>query len=326
MQLSVIIPAYNCENTLVNTVESIAASGIYDYEIIIVDDGSSDKTRETAEGLVRIHPEIRCVSQKNAGASAARNRGLDEARGEYIWFADADDTVDAWAMSRAADIAARQRPDMLIFGMSFDYYRRGRLYRRDKLVPPCEGMLTPERIKEEFHEFYACNALTPVWNKLIRREIMIKSGVCFREDMILMEDYLLVLELLPHCRTVYSLPEVIYRYRQPEDEKGAYRRLMRICSLAEYVRPFEDGMRALDIPEGETANLYQMLLGQKLYYAPLAKIREISAAHKKSRYAYIQLGSPLGIYLRNKKTQLRHRIAVRVKSSAVYRRIKGAAD
>lgn len=326
MTFSVIIPCYNCVKTLKTTVDSICASGISDYEILLVDDGATDGTPELCDQLCREYPNIRCIHQPNAGVSSARNRGIDEARGDYIWFVDADDTVDSGAMSHAADILIRQQPDVLLFGMSFDYYHQGRLYRREKLVPPCDGIMIPEQMKSCFQALYASNALTPVWNKLYRRELLIQSGVRFHEDMILMEDFLFVLELLPYCRTIYSLPEAIYRYRQTEDEKGAYRRLQRIPELAEYMQPFEDSIGALGISNEVVVNLYQMLLGQKLYYAPLAKIREGIAQHQQSRYAFLPMDHPIVIYLRNRKTQLRHRLAIAVKSSRAYQRRKAGAD
>ena len=149
-----------------------------------------------------------------------------------------------------------------------------------------------------------------------------QSNVRFHEDMILMEDFLFVLELLPHCRDIYSLPEAVYRYRQAEDEKGAYRRLQRIPDLAGYMQPLEDAMRVLDISEREVGRLYEMLLRQKLYYAPLGQVCRILAMHKQSKYAFLEMGSPLGIYLHNQKTQLRHRLAVTVKSSRLYQQHK----
>lgn len=325
MTFSVIIPCYNCVTTLKTTVDSIRESGLSDYEILLVDDGSADSTAELCDRLCREYPNIRCIHQPNAGVSSARNRGIDAARGDYIWFVDADDTVDRGAMSHAAGILIRQQPDALLFGMSFDYYHHGRLYRRDKLVPPFDGIMMPEQMKSCFSAFYESNALTPVWNKLYRREMLIQSGVRFHENMILMEDFLFVLELLPYCRTIYSLPEAIYRYRQAEDEKGAYRRLQRIPELAEYMQPFEDGIGALGISNEVVINLYQMLLGQKLYYAPLAKIREEIMQHQQSRYAFLPMERPIVIYLRSRKTQLRHRLAIAVKSSRVYQRRKAGA-
>lgn len=149
-----------------------------------------------------------------------------------------------------------------------------------------------------------------------------QSGVRFREDMILMEDFLFVLELLPYCKDIYSLPEAIYRYRQAEDEKGAYRRLQRIPDLAGYMQPFEAGLDTLGISAQDAGTLYEMLLRQKLYYAPLCQIREILAEHKQSKYASLEMGRPLGIYFRNRKMQLRHRIAVAAKSSCLYQKHK----
>lgn len=322
MQFSVIIPCYNCVKTLETTVNSVRTCGLTDYEILLIDDGSADGTAKLCDTLCVRYPELRCVHQKNAGVSAARNRGIDEARGEYLWFVDADDTVDVGALSDAADTIDRQQPDMLLFGISFDYYHHGKLYRRDKLVPPCAGNLTLEQLKKQFQEFYECNALTTACNKFMRRDILMQSGVRFREDMILMEDFLFVLELLPYCKDIYSLPEAIYRYRQAEDEKGAYRRLQRIPDLAGYMQPFEAGLDTLGISAQEAGTLYEMLLRQKLYYAPLRQIREILAEHKQSKYASLEMGRPLGIYFRNRKMQLRHRIAVAAKSSCLYQKHK----
>ena len=243
-----------------------------------------------------------------------------------IFVVDADDTVDAGALTRAAQLAAAQKPDMLVFGMRFEYYHKGTCYRSEALAPPCEGLLRLPELKARFQEFYSCNALTPVWNKLYRRSVLAASGVRFHAGMILMEDYLFVLELLPHCETIYSLPEPIYRYRQAEDEKGAYRRLQRIADLAAYLQPFEAAAETLQLPPETVAELYRMLLGQKLYYAPLGTVRALLAAHARSSYASIQMGSPLGVYLRSRKTQLRHKLAIAVKSSGLYRRYKAGRN
>ena len=93
MLVSVIIPAYNCENTLKRTVESIIASGLVDYEIIIVNDGSTDNTTSVCNSLCDQYSFIKYSEQENSGVSAARNRGISIATGEYIMFFDADSNI-----------------------------------------------------------------------------------------------------------------------------------------------------------------------------------------------------------------------------------------
>lgn len=325
MTFSVIIPAYNCAGTLESTVRSIQLSGLYDYEIILVDDGSTDGTAALCDELSGKFAEIRCVHQQNAGVSAARNRGIDEAQGEYLWFVDADDTVDEGSITDAAKVAEEQKPDMLIFGMSFDFYHKGKVYRRESLVPPYDGAILLEQLKSHFKEFYECNSLTPVWNKFCRKDIIVEHKIAFHKDMILMEDFLFVLELLAHCENIYCVPKAIYRYKQAENEKNAFRRLERIDDLTKYMAPFEAAAKNLG-GESVILELYKMLLTQRLYYAALKDIKRILNAQESSKYyQQICMPKPLALYIHNKKTRLRHRIAVAVKSSRIYKKAKGGA-
>lgn len=325
MTFSVIIPAYNCVGTLESTVRSIQLSGLYDYEIILVDDGSTDGTAALCDELSGKFAEIRCVHQQNAGVSAARNRGIAEAQGEYLWFVDADDTVDEGSITDAAKVAEEQKPDMLIFGMSFDFYHKGKVYRRESLVPPYDGAILLEQLKSHFKEFYDCNSFTSACNKFCRKDIIVEHKIAFHKDMILMEDFLFVLELLAHCENIYCVPKAIYRYKQAENEKNAFRRLERIDDLTKYMAPFEAAAKNLG-GESVILELYKMLLTQRLYYAALKDIKRILNEQESSKYyRQICMPEPLALYIHNKKTRLRHRIAVAVKSSRIYKKAKGGA-
>lgn len=315
LTFSIIIPAYNCEKTLETTVDSVRASGLYDYEILLIDDGSRDNTPALCDRLCEAYPEVRCIHQQNAGVSAARNRGMAEAAGEYLWFVDADDTVDADSLKNAAVIATTQKPDLLIFGMEFDYYFHGSCYRKETLVPPCRGMLSLAALTEQFRTFYETNALSSACTKLFRRALLTEKEIRFREDMMLMEDFFFVLETLPHCSSIYCLPEAIYRYRQGENERGAYHRLQRISDLAEYLAPFEGALGAIS-PDAAAIfpGFYRMLLGQKLYYASLSEVKAGLQTHQKGQYAafYPKTGAEK-LFLRNQKSRLRHWLALRYK-------------
>ncbi len=90
--VSVIVPAYNCSQYLQKTIESILTQTFQNFEILIIDDGSTDNTREIISSIARRNPErIKTFYQENKGVSSARNTGIKEAKGEYIAFLDADD-------------------------------------------------------------------------------------------------------------------------------------------------------------------------------------------------------------------------------------------
>ena len=139
MRVSIVIPAYNTGLVLSDAIRSIFSAGLTEFEVIIVDDGSVDDTAAIADDLCRSYSNLVCIHQNNRGVSAARNAGIRIARGEYIWFFDADDSVDPGAIALCNQILKDNNPDVLMFGMSFDYYFRGKLYRREYLRSEIEG-------------------------------------------------------------------------------------------------------------------------------------------------------------------------------------------
>lgn len=327
MLFSVIIPVYNCKDSLAGTVGSVLASGVSDFEILLIDDGSSDGTAGICDALAADHGNIRCIHQSNAGVSAARNRGIAEAAGDYILFFDADDAVDSGSLAYACDLVRQTRPDMLIFGLSFDYYFHGRLYRRDDLVCEDEGLLDGKQWRAAFEKLYTCNALSPVWNKFIRREILVERGIRFRRDMIEMEDFLFVVHCMAHCDRVYLLPEAIYRYRQAEDERSTFNRLLRIPSLTAYMQPFEEAAKTAGIEGLETVvrEIYVSLFCELMHFGTTAQIaagaRDMLAGHyaaavesaQPKLYRLLAAGKYRQVWLRGAKLRLRHALAVRVK-------------
>ncbi len=92
--LSVVMPMYNCEETLNRSIKSILENDYTNFELILIDDGSQDSTPELIDKIAADDSRIRVIHQKNSGVAAARNRGIKEAKGEYIAFCDADDWID----------------------------------------------------------------------------------------------------------------------------------------------------------------------------------------------------------------------------------------
>ena len=92
--ISIIVPVYNAEKYLSRCIDSILRQTFADFELILVNDGSSDKSKEICEKYLESDPRIKLINQENSGVSAARNTGLDNASGEYIGFVDSDDFIE----------------------------------------------------------------------------------------------------------------------------------------------------------------------------------------------------------------------------------------
>ena len=332
--LSVIIPAFNCEKSIECTINSIISSDLRDYEIVIINDGSTDDTSSVCKSLCSRYSFVKYYEQENKGVSVARNMGITISEGEYIMFFDADDTVAENGFSEIVDIINKEKPDMLVFGMCFDYYKNGKCYRKDELVPEQSGILDKSQIRENLESLYNTNSLSSACNKIFRKALINDNSILFNTDYFLMEDFLFSLECLRVCENIYCLPKVLYQYKQSENEKGAFNRLKRIDDLCEYTTPFKMALEALDA--GKTAddvfnNFFFMLLYQKMYYLNKKELKalieglnsnslfgEFKQNEVPSRYMEllkdIEDSRYIKIRLLNLKTQLRHKIAVFVKS------------
>lgn len=334
MLISVIIPAFNCEKSIECTVDSIISSGLTDYEIVIINDGSKDNTASVCKSLCSEYSFIKYSEQENNGVSAARNLGISIATGEYIMFFDADDTAVENGFSECVNIIKSEKPDILVFGMSFDYYKNGKLYRRDTLVSEQTGLLNKSQIKAELESLYNTNSLTSACNKLFRRALIIDNNILFNTNYFLMEDFLFSLDCLKVSENMYCFPKALYHYKQSENEKNFFNRLKRINNLCEYVLPFKTAINELASDEAGNRlfnNFFFMLLWQKMYYASKKEIERIAEKLKSNKlfnnikqdeipigyiklFNYIQKSGYLKIRVLNLKTQARHRVAVLVKS------------
>lgn len=118
-RLSFVIPVYNLEQYISATLDSCLRQDISldEYEIICINDGSSDKSEEIISEYALKHPQIRLCSQENAGVSAARNKGVELARGKYIWFVDGDDIISDNCLKYILDIVEENNIDILRIGI-----------------------------------------------------------------------------------------------------------------------------------------------------------------------------------------------------------------
>lgn len=291
MKYSVIIPAYNCSKSIKETIESIWNSGIDNSEIIIIDDGSIDLTACMSMLMIKQDCSLKYVGIKNSGVSSARNIGIQVAEGEYILFADADDFYAKGSLTLLKH-GLNQKPDLLIFGMSFDYYNRGKLYRRETMTFPEEGLKNNENISDVVLRLFTCNYLSSVCNKVIRRQILLDNRIYFNQNLFVMEDFLFTLDIIKKCSSIYLSSDIVYHYRHNYDPHRSGNRLQAVESLSEYFIPFGRSFHELKLlyPNnrivGELEDtVYLMLLKQKIQFSSLRGIRQTAHDFMNSEYS-----------------------------------------
>lgn len=331
MKYSVIIPVYNCSDYLRSCVESLPLSR-QDLQVLLIDDGSTDGSGALCDALAAQYDCIRVIHQQNSGVSAARNRGIREAEGDYLLFIDADDTVDTQLLDQLLNDFPGTGADMAIFGICFDYYHHGKQYRSDLLAYAESGLLDSNHWSEHFAELFEANAISSSCTKILKKRILHENSIGFAQDMFLYEDLELMLRYAAHCGSIYNDPRGIYHYRQSEDEGNAGRRLKRIDRLSGFMKPLETAMEGLSgiVPETQRKRillrLYMMLAQGKIGISNLDGIRKLCADYRewsdgkelpvldKKFQHQLSEGKARSLYLQNKKTALRHKLAVAVKS------------
>ncbi|WP_022871992.1 glycosyltransferase family 2 protein [Nesterenkonia alba] len=213
--VSVIIPMFNAERHVIETLESLAAQTLLDIEIIIVDDGSTDRSPSLVTDYVSRDPRFRLLAGPATGsAGTARNKGLDVASGKYLAFLDADDLFAPSMLQKLVRKAEEDEADVVMTGFrSFkDVSRKleplGRRGRLHVDLLPNSTPFTPQDIAE--HIFSAPH--TTVWNKIFRRDFITEIGLRFQETRRSNDAYFNMVALATARRLSY-VDEFLVRYR-----------------------------------------------------------------------------------------------------------------
>lgn len=219
--LSIIIPVYNKSQYLNKCVQSIVAQSFTDWEIILVDDGSTDSSPNICDQWSARDSRIQVFHQKNAGVSTARNNGLKKATGEYIQFTDADDWWGENMLQQLHDeLLACASPDVLVFGMT-KVYPDG---REEEHRPQSKANINKKRfLSNLIAEQKQTGVYGGVWNKWTSRNLIEKHSICFNASYNLIEDYDFFLSVYEHCQRLVLSGLCKYYYLQEAENSSTSR-------------------------------------------------------------------------------------------------------
>ena len=206
--LSIIIPVFNSERILPKTLDSLMCQSCKDFEVVLVDDGSTDSSLQLCEEYAAGDPRFKVFHQENSGVSAARNLGLENARGEIVTFIDSDDYVAEnyceWIIQNVGDL------DLMVFQAEKHFPDGCREIKISKPVA-CEGKNAVEESLCFLHSGRDDQFGWP-WNKAFRNDIIKQHNLMFPEGISWLEDEVFMLRYGRYVGKMEVKDEVLYHY------------------------------------------------------------------------------------------------------------------
>ncbi len=258
VDVSVVIPVYNTERYIAECIESVLASEQVEYEVICVDDGSTDSSLDLIKGLAAKHSCVKFASQENRGQSAARNRGIQMASGKYLYFLDSDDKIGKDALRNLFHYLEKDNLDVLYFSgesfyeteeleEKFDNFDKAYL-RTGTYEDVCSGLEIMQQLRNQ--RDYSVSPCI----QIVRRDFLLEHEISFCEGII-HEDNFFTFQIMMNAKRAKCINDV-YFYRRVRESSIMTKEISYKNLLGYYVcfLKMMDYMSRCDIkPEDERA-------------------------------------------------------------------------
>ena len=209
--ISVIIPVYNVENYLDQCVQSVVNQTISNWELILIDDGSTDRSGELCDQFARQDPRIQVCHNRNSGPSYSRNVGLTMAQGAYLLFVDSDDYLEPNACEFLLNIAI-DKPQIVFFGYYTEAVFRGEDSVQIKNNISDNYYMTNTDFKSQYCNLSRECCVNPVWNKMYSSEFVKKYHAQFPVGVNAAEDLVFNMALYPYVNKVVTRSVPLYHH------------------------------------------------------------------------------------------------------------------
>lgn len=282
IKLSVIVPVYNAEPYIKRCMESLLMQTLQGCELIFVNDGSTDQSKAIIESYQKINSRIILINQENQGVSAARNKGLSAASGEYVGFVDADDDIEADMYERLYSAAKSNNCDVVLsnYESELDGHRLVTKYPF-----PVDVVLTKDEITHQVLPFFMrSDQLNTVWNKIYRKIIIQENDIQFPERVALGEDGIFNIHFFSHMKTLKYIDYTGYHYREIA------------ASATRNIANKDYFYRAIEVYTSELPLCYLNLL----HATNIQQLKSIKLIHSVMAYIHIYLDPSAGLPFKDK--------------------------
>ena len=202
--ISIIVPIYNTERYLNRCIDSVLSQTFTDFELLLIDDGSTDKSGDICDSYAQKDSRIKVFHKENGGVSTARNYGLDNARGEWIAFVDADDWIDKNMYYEMYNTAVSSRADIVLCSF-YEYYGPAKQSLRATLSGDSDKNTILRNSMLSF---------TALWNMLVHRSLYDTNKLRIPEHIVNCEDFWLTIRLFYYAKKISSIHIPLYYYNR----------------------------------------------------------------------------------------------------------------
>lgn len=299
MKISVIIPVYNVEKYLETCVDSVIALKS-DIEILLVDDGSKDKSGELCDTLAKKDSRITVIHKENGGLSSARNAGIGKARGEYLLFLDSDDILDSESTDRMLS-ALTDAPDLLL-GLYKNYFTAEGTTENEPSEAFCKmsGLYSMDDFLKSVPAHGETDYIT-AWRFVVKRSLIEEHSLYFFEG-IYHEDEEWTERLFGFAKNVFVAPEYFYLYRQARE--GAITATVKPKNIFDRFLILENATKLIEAAENETLRKYLCCRAGQLVLTNMINAHILSGEDKKTALQSLKKHKAYLGYLPSKKAKI----------------------
>lgn len=213
MKYSIVMPVYNVEKYLKNSVLDIENQSFKDWELILVDDCATDSSGKICDKFAKDDERVQVLHlEKNGGLSNARNKGMEKAKGEYILFLDPDDRYDTGLLEQIEKSLQKNKAKVVLFGLEEEYYdQKSKIEYTKQIVPKAGFFDTPQKVREQVLLLESQTLFGYAWNKAYQLSYLRQLGVKF-QTITMIEDVLFNIEVFKELDSCNQIAMPLYRY------------------------------------------------------------------------------------------------------------------
>lgn len=214
-RVSIIIPVYNAEEHLKQCIESVINQTHKEVEIILINDGSTDKSGQICDSYAKQDQRIIVIHKENGGVSSARNEGLKKSTGRYTMFVDSDDWLDTNAVKTLLEIQSENEYEVIMFGSYRDNLIVGKI---EEVREGKQSYHSEDKVKDVLPLLIKKELMNSLWNKLYKSTLIKDNNITFDESLNIAEDLLFNFHVFLKTKSFYVLDQSFYHYMIRDEE------------------------------------------------------------------------------------------------------------